>query len=286
MGSMGQAMTKNLVKNGNLTRPIILWNRTESKARSHSINIGHSTVASSIQDAVTKSDIIWSCFSGQKAVLECFDVVLKSNIDLEGKLFLECSTITPEATNELAERLIDAGAEFVAMPVFGEPSMANATILTCLPAGTVSSVYRILPYLNGVIGKSVINLSDTPSGTASHLKLIGNVIIVQMIESVSEAHVLAEKSHLKAEYLYQVIESVFPGLFAIYSKRIMGGGYYKEEGVAECVLNLAEKTGTKLKSYEVGKDYLDMVEWAIGEKGDIAGISGAVRLESGLGFEN
>lgn len=109
-------MTKNLVKIGNLTRPIILWNRTESKARSHSINIGHSSVASSIQDAVTKSDIIWSCLSGQKAVLECFDVVLKSNIDLKGKLFLECSTITPEATNELAERLIEAGAEFVAMP--------------------------------------------------------------------------------------------------------------------------------------------------------------------------
>lgn len=50
-----------------------------------------------------------------------------------------------------------------------------------------------------------------------------------MIESVSEAHVLAEKSHLKAEYLHQVIESVFPGPFAIYSKRMMGGGYYKED---------------------------------------------------------
>lgn len=57
------------------------------------------------------------------------------------------------------------------------------------------------------------------------------------------------------------------------------------QGVAEHVLDLAEKTGTKLKSYEVVKEHLDVVERETGEKGDIAGIFGAVRSESGLGFE-
>jgi hypothetical protein len=36
------------------------------------------------------------------------------------------------------------------MTVFGEPSMANAAILTCLPAGAAESVRRVLPYLKGV----------------------------------------------------------------------------------------------------------------------------------------
>jgi 3-hydroxyisobutyrate dehydrogenase-like beta-hydroxyacid dehydrogenase len=66
-------------------------------------------------------------------------------------------------------------------------------------------------------------------GVASHTKIIGNVLIVQMIESVAEAHVLAEKTGLKAENLHQVITSVFPGPFAIYSARMMSGKYYREK---------------------------------------------------------
>lgn len=34
--------------------------------------------------------------------------------------------------------------------VFGERSMANAGILTCVPAGEIASVGRILPFLQGV----------------------------------------------------------------------------------------------------------------------------------------
>lgn len=50
-----------------------------------------------------------------------------------------------------------------------------------------------------------------------------------MVESVAEAHVLAEKTGLNIENIHQVIESVFPGPFAIYSKRMSSGKYYKEE---------------------------------------------------------
>lgn len=107
-------MSKNLAQKGNLSKPIILWNRTMSRAVSHSSAIGNATVAESLSEAVSKSDIIWSCFSDQKAVISSFDVIL--NTDVRGKLFLECSTITPEGTNELADRVISAGGEFVAMP--------------------------------------------------------------------------------------------------------------------------------------------------------------------------
>jgi len=173
--------------------------------------------------------------------------------------------------------------------------MAQAAILTCIPAGKPESVQRILPYLVGVIGRAVIDLSGKKPGDASHTKVIGNVLIVQMIESVAEAHVLAEKTGLAAENLHQVITSVFPGPFAIYSKRMMSGGYYKEnpivaikmaKGVADHVLGLAEQSGTELAAYKVGKKHLDIVDDHTGSTGDIAGIYGAVRLESGLEFKN
>lgn len=50
-----------------------------------------------------------------------------------------------------------------------------------------------------------------------------------MIESVASAHVLAEKTGLPANHLHEVIKSVWPGPFVIYSERMSSGSYYREE---------------------------------------------------------
>lgn len=55
--------------------------------------------------------------------------------------------------------------------------------------------------------------------------------------------------------------------------------------VASHVLGLAERSGAELKAYKEGKKHLDMVKENAGPGGDIAGIYGAVRLESGLPYE-
>lgn len=77
--------------------------------------------------------------------------------------------------------------------------------------------------------KAVVNMSDQPPGTASKLKVIGNVLIVSLIEAVAEAHVLAEKSGLSPAYIDQTIRSVWPGPMAIYSDRMVSGAYYKDK---------------------------------------------------------
>ena len=79
------------------------------------------------------------------------------------------------------------------------------------------------------IGKAVIDLGGQKPGTASQVKLLGNVLILNMIESVAEAHVLAEKSGLEADYLHQVIENIWGGPYAIYSNRMRSGAYCKEK---------------------------------------------------------
>jgi 3-hydroxyisobutyrate dehydrogenase-like beta-hydroxyacid dehydrogenase len=147
----------------------VLWSRTTANAEAHHFNVPHSVVATSLAEAVSQSDIIWSCLSDQDAVFATFEQILKQ--DVKGKLFVECSTVTPEATTELVAKVLAAGAEFVSMPgmpfsvcsgrerqgleltncvVFGEPSMAKAGILTCVPAGKRESVDKVLPYLVGV----------------------------------------------------------------------------------------------------------------------------------------
>ena len=51
-------------------------------------------------------------------------------------------------------------------------------------------------------------------------------------------------------------------------------------------LDLAKVVGAKLRGYEVGMDHQKLVKEHVGAGGDISGIYGAVRLESGLPYHN
>jgi 3-hydroxyisobutyrate dehydrogenase-like beta-hydroxyacid dehydrogenase len=128
------------------------------------------------------------------------------------------------------------------------------------------------------------------------LKVIGTTFVLNMVETLSEGHVLAEKSGLGTDNLHQFIETMFPGPYAAYSARMLSGDYYKREEPlfavdlarkdARHAMALAKAAGTRLKDVEVGEAHLEMVKKHKGEAGDIAGIYGAVRQEAGLKFEN
>jgi hypothetical protein len=49
-------------------------------------------------------------------------------------------------------------------------------------------------------------------------------------------------------------------------------------------MDIAKTAGVKMKALEVARDHLQDVQKERGEKGDLAGIYGAVRQESGLPY--
>lgn len=174
--------------------------------------------------------------------------------------------------------------------------MAENGQLVCVLAGPKSAVQKVLPYCKGVMGRANIDYSDQPQGKATLLKIIGNTFILNMVETLSEGHTLADKSGLGNDNLHQFIETMFPGPYTAYSSRLMQGDYYKRDeplfGVdlarkdAKRALDLAESLGANMKDVEVADDHLAAVQKHMGSKGDIAGIYGAVRQEAGLDFEN
>ena len=289
-------MCKNLVEKGQLDRPLIVYNRTEKRAVDlcKSLPSGKSAVASTIEEAVSKSDIIFTCVGDDAAINETIDAALKSNI--KGKLFVDCSTVHPETSKGLEEKITGAGAEFVACPVFGAPAMADNGQLVCVLAGTKESVEKVKPYTKGVIGRANIDFGGQCAGKATLLKIIGNTFILNMVETLSEGHVLAEKSRLGNDNLHQFIETMFPGPYTAYSTRMTSGDYHKREEPlfavdlarkdARHAMALAKATGTRMKGVEVADAHLEQVKQHAGEKGDIAAIYGAVRQEAGLKFEN
>lgn len=289
-------MCKNLVEKGDLDKPLIIFNRTQKRATDLNAKLpsGKSTVASSLEEVVSKADIVFTCLGDDAAIKDTIAAAVKGNV--KGKLFVDCSTIHPDTTNMLAKSIQGHGAELVACPVFGAPAMADNGQLVCVLAGPGSSVERVKPYCKGVMGRANIDLSDQPHGKATLLKVIGNTFILNMVETLSEGHTLAERSGLGNDSLHQFIETMFPGPYTAYSGRMLGGDYYKRDeplfGVdlarkdAKHALNLAEASGTKMKDVEVADGHLADVQKHMGSKGDIAGIYGAVRQEAGLKFEN
>jgi 3-hydroxyisobutyrate dehydrogenase-like beta-hydroxyacid dehydrogenase len=297
LGNMGRGMTKNIVEKGTYTSPLLLYNRTTARAEklASSLPSDKVKVASSIEECVNDADIIFTCVGDDKAIKDTIDTALKTE-GAKGKLFVDCSTVHPDTTNGLAEQIKAAGAYFVACPVFGAPAMADAGQLVCVLAGPKSDVDKVRPYCKGVMGRAEVNFSDQPHGNASRMKIIGNTFILHMIEALSEGHTLAEKSGLGADNLHQFIENMFPGPYVAYSNRLKGGDYYLREEPAFMARlarkdyghakDLAERAGVQMKGLDVAGQHLqDVVDYA-GDKGDIAGIYGAVRREAGLPFEN
>jgi 3-hydroxyisobutyrate dehydrogenase-like beta-hydroxyacid dehydrogenase len=113
---MGRGMCKNLVEKGELTDPLILFNRTTSRAETLADQLGRSktTVASTIQELVSASDIIFTCVGDDNSIRETIQTALE--VDVSGKVFVDCSTVHPETTNALAADISSKNAEFAACP--------------------------------------------------------------------------------------------------------------------------------------------------------------------------
>jgi len=293
---MGRGMCKNLVEKGDLDKPLIIFNRTQKRADDlqKKLPSGKSTVASTIAEVVSKADIIFTCVGDDAAINETIDSAILG--DVKGKVFVDCSTVHPDTTNALAKRVTGKGAEFVACPVFGAPAMADNGQLVCVLAGPKELVEKIKPYTKGVMGRAFIDLGGQECGKATTLKIIGNTFILNMVESLSEGHVLAEKSGLGSDNLHQFIAAMFPGPYEAYSTRMLSGDYHKREEPlfavdlarkdARHAMDLAKSSGTRMKDVEVADAHLAVVKEHMGKNGDIAGIYGAVRKEGGLKFEN
>ena len=75
---------------------------------------GKAAVAKTVDDAVTKSDIIFTCLGDDAAIVETITTAVQGEV--QGKLFVDCSTVHPDTTKILAKTIEDQGAHFVACP--------------------------------------------------------------------------------------------------------------------------------------------------------------------------
>ena len=291
-----QGMIQNLIAKGPLTKPLLIHNRTPARSEALVAKLGSTklSISSSVEDLVSKSDIILTCLGDDPAVLDNYQRAT-SQVDVKGKLFIDCSTVHPKTTNSLDELVRSKGARFIASPVFGAPAAADAGHLVfVLASNDASAIDTFLPYIKGIMGRSVIRLDGKPPGTATLLKLSGNHFILAMVLVISESLVLASKSGLGKDAILAFLQEFFPGPYVKYAERMIAGDYIREEPLfqvdlalkdARHAMNLAKEQGIQLGVLEEAERQLLTVKKECGEKGDLAGIYGAKRVQSGLPYK-
>jgi 3-hydroxyisobutyrate dehydrogenase-like beta-hydroxyacid dehydrogenase len=197
LGAMGGRIAGRLLSLGN---DVYGTNRTRSKA-----------------DALIEQGLVW-CASPRE-VAEAADVVFSMVTDNEAleavtagangilaglaasKVYVDMSTVSPQVSRELAERVSARGASMLAAPVSGSVPAAEEGSLVIIVGGDADAFDRTEPILREL--GSLAFVGD--NGHALLLKLAINISLAVQMLAFSEGVLLAERGGIERDLAVDVL---------------------------------------------------------------------------------
>lgn len=216
LGSMGYFIARNLAKGRPAdAAPLLVYNRTASKAEKlvQEVGAGSAKVAASLEQLVNACDVVVTNLAND-AVVELyygeFAKALKAVPPTKPKIFVEASTVYPTVISTI-DKVITSfpNCHLVGSPVFGRPPVADAAKLIVVLSGDYHSRKQIAHLLVPAMGRMVMDLGDDVT-KAHTLKLIGNSMILGMMELVGEVFTLGQKSGVGQKPVLDLIKGLMP----------------------------------------------------------------------------
>ncbi|KAL4927671.1 uncharacterized protein BDV17DRAFT_299107 [Aspergillus undulatus] len=230
------------------------------------------TPATSLLDLVARCDAIFTMLANDAVLTETITSLYSSlptapqqinlQINLDKKIFIDCSTVHPDTTAHASKTLSGLGAVLSAPLVFalGEPA---------------PGIVNVRRYIDGVMGRMVIESSDE-TRSAALLKIGGwiadmltaarwIIITLNLMEAVGEAQVFAERTGLETAAMEELITESFGPV---------AGGCIERKTTLKL-----PGTETTHKNMRAARDYA-------GECLDSSSMYGILRMEAGLPFWN
>jgi len=198
-GIMGTAFATNLLSRG---YKVHVYNRTPERARP--LADRGAVLHKSPRDLASSVSIVLTSLTDQDAV----DSVALGPDGLlnglgKGRLWMDLSTIDPDASVLHAEAARKAGVERLDVPVVGSNDLAQKGELILLVGGD-ERVFRKYEEFLKEIGKTVIYLGQ--AGNGHRMKLVINLYLGLTAESYAEALVLARKLGFDARTFIDTID--------------------------------------------------------------------------------
>jgi 3-hydroxyisobutyrate dehydrogenase len=193
-GRMGIAFARRLLETGN---KVLVWNRTAARTED-AVKAGAAEAAD--LPALAAADIILISLTNAEAVEAVVDGLIAA--DIAGRLVIDMSTLSPDATEAIAAKLASAGAEFVDCPVGGTVAPALKGQLLGMAGGTEAAFARARPVLDQLC-RRVEHLG--PAGSGSRMKLAVNLPLALYWQTLAEALATLEGSGISTETAISLI---------------------------------------------------------------------------------
>lgn len=190
LGKMGAVMAPRFIDAG---FPLTVWNRSAEKAEA--LGKAGATVAATPAAVAESADIVISMLRDDAAAEQIFlgQSGLLS-VGVEGKQFIEMSTLRPPTARSLAERCAQKGAGFIDAPVSGTVAPAKEGKLMALVGGSEADLEKARPALE-VLTRRIVHAG--PVGQGAMLKLVLNLPLAVYWQSLAEAVALGASGGLE-----------------------------------------------------------------------------------------
>jgi 3-hydroxyisobutyrate dehydrogenase len=283
-GRMGAAMVQRLIDQGHR---LTVWNRSAEKL-TPLLERG-ARAATTPAETATGCDLVITMLTDARAVDAVYDgrqgLLLG---DVNGKLFIDMSTVTPATTVALAERVRAKGAALVECPVGGTVGPARDGKLLGLAGGEPADFARAKPILDQLC-RRVDHLGRNGAGSA--MKLAINLPLIVYWEALGEALSLVQGLGVAPAKLLEIMSESSGGTNALKNRApklatALEGGTpdvgFDIDGMRKDLRTMAELaqtlgvelpvTATALQSHDAaakegwgGRDGSSLVAWRAGK---------------------
>jgi 3-hydroxyisobutyrate dehydrogenase-like beta-hydroxyacid dehydrogenase len=259
MGAMGAGIAGRLLDAG---CELAVWNRTREKAEP--LLARGAAWAGTPRELAERSEVAFTMLTAAPAVEAVCDGPdgLLAGLG-EGRIYLDLSTIAPDESRALAERVAATGALMLDAPVSGSVSTLAAGQMSVMVGGERAAFERVLPVLEA-IGPKVTYLG--PNGSALLMKMAINVSLVVQGMSFCESIAMAEKAGIEREAAVDaLLKSVIASPMLAYRGPMILEGRMPETPFADVALQqkdqqlglrLARELGTPLPFAALANEFL------------------------------
>ncbi|MBO0845043.1 MAG: NAD(P)-dependent oxidoreductase [Nocardioides sp.] len=187
LGAMGAGIARRLMDAGH---PMTVWNRTQSKAQDL-LDAGM-TWGGTPRETAARSHLLFTMLTNTTAVQQAAEGDDGILAGLEpGTVWCDLSTISPDASVALSQRVAETGAHFLDTPVSGSPATLAAGQMSVMVGGDRAAFEHVAAVLRA-IGPKVTYIG--PAGHAILSKVAINLTLVVSVTAFAEAVTLVEKA--------------------------------------------------------------------------------------------
>lgn len=203
LGIMGKPMCANLLKEN-----MGVYISSSKDSTNEAMKQQGAKVRDSYKEVAGTSEVLVLMLPNSQDV---HDIMIKNKLyeSLKpGSIVLDMSSITPDMSREVAEKLREAGSDYIDAPVSGGEEKAIEGTLSIMVGGSDASVEKVKSML-GIMGASVTHVGEVGLGNAT--KLVNQVIVANNIAALSEGVAVAESLGLNLDTMYEAIKGGLAG---------------------------------------------------------------------------